>query len=227
MKRLALCVLVAFCSVCIFGQQAPEEYVSAYLEGVDGCKSLSVTKDSGAVALYGTNGYVFSGFVSLELVDTIEKMNKKGQAIDDIVITEGGLWCVLGQNIVFGPGIPAGLKSCVQKYVNEGCSIKCVAVNDSGDWCVVSSGGWNCSSAWVRKVVNAAEVSQGSLKYMHIGNDRSIVAVCGKGVAFSGNVPKDMISKISSCGFAPAKAKFFYDGKWFVCGESGEYLAEY
>lgn len=217
MKKL-LILLFIVPIVNLAGQD--RSFLRAQIDKWGSCKNVAITATGGDVALYGRDGYAYTGATPAALKDKLKELNQNGELIDDVVITEGGGWLVLfGDNGASWDGIPLDLESKIREFNNKNYVITSVTFNDSGDWLIISNE-FIAYSAWIKPYVERGQ-KYGVLWAGHITDDRSLVLVFEKGYVYEGNVPATLKTKLETSGIDVYRVKFLENGVYFFADKDG------
>ncbi|MBU3676606.1 MAG: hypothetical protein FGM54_05415 [Chitinophagaceae bacterium] len=217
---LTLFFLLLFFSV--FSQVPNRNKIKAAIREWGTCRNVAITAYGGDIALNYRNGCVFSGNVPSRLYSALVQLNKDGEYIDDIVLTEAGRYLVLyGSNGFIWNEIPYGLEKKMREYNNDKDVITSVSFNDNDDWIIIGER----VSASSEKLINTIEQGMkkwGPLWTSHMTND-GLVLVYERGFQYFGNVPEQLIIKANNANFDVYRLKFASDGAFFISDKDGHF----
>lgn len=219
MRYIALLLLLTAGTSALSQDRA---FLRQQIEKWGECKNVALTETGGDVALYGKNGYAFTGATPSGLKNKIKELREKGTLIDDIVITESGSWLVLfGDNGAAWEGIPSGLENKIREFNRKKYVITSISFNDYGDWLIVSHE-YMAYSAWIGSLIERGK-QYGDLWAGHITHQRSVVLVFAEGYVYEGNVPTRLRRALEESNLNVYRVKFLEDGTYFFADEEGNY----
>lgn len=185
------------------------------------CKGGALSNNMGTVALYGSNGYVYTAAVPERLKEVLKEKHDKGCVFNDITITDGGSWLLIYDNNGYiGWGIPSGLKFKMNNLVSE--TIQSASFNDQNEWVLVTDKDVYSFDSSVTRFFTSYEYLYGKLQTVNVFTSGA-VACYKNGYTFFGRVPATVVDAISTFSYMPYVVKFDSYGSFLMCTKSGAY----
>lgn len=182
-------------------------------------KTGAVTLNKGTVIILGTNGYSWTDDVPKGLLDKIKEINKNRKVIDDVCITEEGLYAVVydyGKKW-FGT-LPQKLKDELNSLPSD-TKVLSLGMNDKDEYIIVTRRDGKNSILTSSPVYSAfarhKEKTLGSPQSATL-SDEGAVFCFSKGAEYCGTVPEDVAQVIQNADFTPAFVKFDRNGGYII-----------
>jgi type II secretory pathway component PulC len=97
---IVLTIMMIFVvSINAYGQWG-RSYIREQISMSKKCRNVAITKANGDLMLYGDNGWAGASLPE-GLPEALNALNKDGEYIDDVQITEEGSWLILYGNCGF------------------------------------------------------------------------------------------------------------------------------
>lgn len=85
-----------------------------------GCRTGAITENERGVAIYGENGYVFTGTIPESMKTAIKNCNNRSQHIVDLTVTDSGYWCVVWDRNNYDGNLPTEMSNMLRQYKRDG-----------------------------------------------------------------------------------------------------------
>lgn len=201
--------------------QSSREYIRNAIKGWGECRNVAITKTNGDVALYGKNGCARS-HVPRGLDEALSQLNRDGEYIDDVQLTENGRWLVLyGDNGLKWNDIPYSLEKKLREYNSNGEVITSVTFNDYGDWLIISTEHISASDSRVQEWLAEGMDRFGGVLTACM-TDEGLVVVFEGGYRFLGDIPDDLEYALKNTSWDVYRLKIAGTA-WFFADKDGRY----
>lgn len=221
MKKKILIALLGLVTFCAFATSSHADYIHSFLEERRSCKGGAITTRQGYVVLSYDNGYAYSG-IPISLGEAIKSEIANGFIIDDVCLTEGGKWLILGDNIKWD-GIPDALVNKIRSFLNNRERINCVCFNDYGDWIVITEKYYSASDQSIEDAIEVCKRKYGFIRTASMSN-YGYVIVAEYGFVKEGTIPDELWNLLSKdVGFDINVVKFNYSGSYLISDGNTKY----
>lgn len=220
-NRMRILFLFSLLSLSFSSFAQGRQYIRDCIKKWGECRNVAITKTNGDLALYGDNGFAYTG-IPLDLNNAIKELRENHEYIDDIQLTERGRWLILyGNNGMRWNDIPYSLERVLRDYNNDGEVITTVTFNDDGDWIVITTEHISASHDNFYDWIKDGMYSYGNL-WTACMTDDGLVAVFEHGYSFLGNVPEDLKTALKQTSLNVYRLKIAGTA-WFFADLNGSY----
>jgi hypothetical protein len=221
MNRL-IAILALLIPLISSAQLLNRDYIKREIENWGSCKNVAITQHGGDIALSGKNAYAYMGPIPSGLTESLDELSSEGELIDDVVLTEDGIYIVLfGRNGFRYAGVPYSLEQKMKEYNSNNDLILAITVNDQEDWIIIGDK-ISASSQRLMDMIRNGMKKYGALWSAHVTND-GLALVYEKGFQFMGNVPEILKQHAEQAKFDVFRIKFTADGAFFIADRKGHY----
>lgn len=190
------------------------KYIYDQIQEAGNCKSFSISKNYGMIALYGPNGFTYS-HIPMTLLDKLVEFNDKQFTLEDINISDDGRWCILSDEIAYSDDMYSGVIEHTKQMQLDGERIKCISFNDNNRWCIVSDKSFYCSDQEMYDFIMSTMETYGSLRYVYVSTEQ-VMVTCENGICWTDTVTPDFYDDVNALDFKPLIVKYFYDNSYII-----------
>jgi len=216
-------LLVGFVSNSIFAQPVSfRTHLRNQIQTWGSCRTVAITR-TGGIAIYGDNGWYISN-VPEDLANEIKNLNKNGNFIRDVILTDQGRWLIIyDDNGLFWDGIPSddSLITKLREYNELRETILSVTFNDFGDWVIITQNYFSASDSDILDWLIEGNEEYGQVWNVHLTDD-GIISVYEEGYKTLGSVPESLFDSLDSTSIHFYVVKFF-GSYWFYADVDGNY----
>ena len=186
------------------------------------CRNVAITRTLGDVAIANRNDYI-ANYVPDLMLAKLKSLNQDGKYIDDITLTENGLWLILydTNGVAWSAGIPESLKNAIIEFHRKDYYVRSVSVNDKGQWAIVAKEDVKTSSQELTDWLKSNCERHGELWTVTVGEE-GIFAVYANGSSKRGDFPEGLVDALSNTQLDYYRVKFA-GTSWFFATEDGEF----
>ncbi len=186
------------------------------------CRTVAITKKSGDVAVYGTNGYSMINDCPYDFSSKLKEVHDGHYKISDVAISEAGSWLIVYGNCgLKWNGIPYSLESRLRDWNTKQYTIQSVTFNDKGQWIAKCNGYYSSSDTWIQDWIREGVNQYGSFKTACVTDD-CMVLVFERGYKYRGSVPEGLKEALRTTTLKIAHIKIA-GNSWFFSDENGSY----
>lgn len=220
--KFYIVMLACLCAGTSAFAQSSRSIIKRQIDEWGSCRNVTVTLTGGDLALNGKNACVCPN-VPVELALELAKLQEKDAYIDDVQLTEKGVWLILyDDNGFVWDELPPDLESKLAEYNRDGDIVTSVAFNDKGDWILISTEHFNTSSPDLDSWISEGIEMYGQLWTAHMTDD-GIILCFENGYRLQGNVPDTLRQKLREVDIDVYRVKFLSDGTYFIADQDGQY----
>lgn len=199
-------------------------YIKRKIAEWGSCRNVAITSTQGDLALNDNNAWAGTALPQ-DLANQLNRLNRQGQFIDDVQLTESGRWLILyGDNGFVWEGIPSDLERKLREYNNAREVVTSATFNDKGDWILISTEHISASTSRIQYYIKDGIDRYGQLWAAHLTND-GLVLCFEKGYKFLGNVPEALKQELTVSKLNVYRIKFTSGGAYFFADRHGNYKA--
>lgn len=217
------CLAVVVALLLAFGATAQNSryYIKKSIEAWDTCRTVAISNYSGNAAITGHNSVAMQDLPE-ELSTLLKELNKSKSYIDDVQVTDDGMWIVLhGDGDISHSTLPESLESALCRFRDRGERITSVSFNDDGVWIIASERHVLASERRITEWLTAGFKEYGKL-WSTCVTRRSIVAVYERGYRYLGDIPEDLKRALGRSRLNIYRLKII-DDAWFFADKQGNY----
>lgn len=186
------------------------------------CKSGALTFERGAVALYGSNGYVCTGSVNSAIKSKLKTINKEGGTINDINIIENGNYIILYNDGRSWYGvIPESVNSALSRLSSS--TFYSISFNEKGIYAITTSNSFYSNDKLYQAYYDDHKYEFGTLWSVNICNEGAVFCY-SDGCRYVGKIPKAVETAINQFQETPRFVKFNAHGDYLICASNGYYM---
>ncbi len=182
--------------------------------GDDGCRTGAISEDERGVAIYGKNGYCYTGACPEGLKKAIKEYNEKEYRISDVTVTDSGWWCVVWNDNGYRGHMPDKMSEMMKQYNNDGETIYSVSICENGNFVIVTDKHWYASHETDNANLQRAYDKFGTIRSCSVTN-KGFVACCDRGVYYK-DIPTNVETALKEQDFRPKVVKFTDSGTYLI-----------
>ncbi|MBQ8493962.1 MAG: hypothetical protein IJ464_06770 [Alistipes sp.] len=218
--HLLLVAFVVFMPVRALSQNS-RYYIKESIEAWGKCRSVAISSYSGNMALTGHNSVAMQDLPE-ELSLKLREINLAKEYIEDVQITDEGMWIVLyGGGRISHSILPESLIKGMRRFRDAGEKITSVSFNDDGLWIITSESHVLASEQRVTKWLTEGFVDYGRL-WSTCVTKYGVVAIYEGGYRYLGEIPDTLKAALSSTKLNIYRLKIIEDA-WFFADRDGNY----
>jgi len=221
-KRLSLVCIACLCSTFFLAAQTSREHIKTKIDSWGTCKTVSISKNSGNVAVYNKNGWAGGG-IPEKLAERLTTINNENYELIDVELTEKGNWFVhyAGEGLAW-EGIPETLEENLKKFSEAKEQFLNVTFNDKEEWIILTNSHVAASSTALLSKINTGRDRYGEILWTHLTDD-GLALVYRNGYLFYGDVPENLKTALGNTQLNVTKLKFLSSGAFFIGDKKGAY----
>lgn len=202
------------------GRYCDFSYIKNCINRWKECK-IAVVNDKGmGVAIYGRNGFSYTGSTTKSLRDKIDQINgDNGNIIDVSLSSDGGVAIVFDSYGWHTNNAPERLSDRLHHYNFERENILSASFNSLNEYCIVADKHYDTSGGRISEFVKTAQSRYGAIDYAYI-SDLGRVAICRRGIYYE-NIPSNVVEALGVIKFKPDYIKFTDSGYYFISNKNG------
>ncbi len=202
------------------GRNSDYTYIKNCINRWKECK-IAVVNDKGmGVAIYGRNGFSYTGSTTKSLRDKIDQINgDNGNIIDVSLSSDGGVAIVFDSYGWHTNNAPERLSDRLHHYNLERENILSASFNSLNEYCIVADKHYDTSGGRISEFVKTAQSRYGAIDYAYI-SDLGRVAICRRGIHYE-NIPSNVVEALGVIKFKPDYIKFTDSGYYCISNKNG------
>ncbi len=223
LRKFALTLIMGCAAMATFAQgNVDRQAIKTAIDDWESCRNVVLTRNKGCFAIEGSYNFVAQN-IPEDLMKKLEELRENENYIDDVTVTENGLWVILydTNDAAWSAGIPEGLKQAILEFHENNFYVRSISFNDKGQWAIVSKQRVKTYSAEVTDWLKEVSQERGDLWTVTIG-ENGILAVFEQWYASRGDIPQNLIDELEEPQFDYYRVKFS-DNYWFYATEDGDY----
>ncbi len=182
--------------------------------GDNGCRTGAITEAERGVAIYGKNGYCYTGACPDGMKDAIKEYNDKNYRIADLTVTDSGWWCVVWNDNGYRGHMPDKMTEAMKKFNKDGEEIWSVSICENGNWSIITNKHWDASHETDKANLKRAYEKFGTIRSCEVTN-KGIVICCDGGVYYK-DIPTNVETALKEQDFHPKVVKFTDSGTYLI-----------
>jgi len=219
LRKLFFVVIMFVSGSGLLMAQNGRDYIKRTIQQWGQCRNVALTQQNGNVALAGRNAAAWQN-VPNNLAQRLQSMANDGMYIDDVQLTEGGRWLIVGDTI-YWDRIGSDLENEIKRLVQRKERIISITFNDYGEWIVISENSYSSSNTDIQRWLRTNANRYGFLRAACVTDD-CMVAVYENGFAYQGNMPKACWDALDTTNLDIHRLKISGDS-WFFADADGNY----
>ena len=182
--------------------------------GDKGCRTGAITENERGVAVYGENGYVFTGAIPQGMKDAIKDCNKNKNHIVDLTVTDSGYWCVVWSKNKYRGNMPSKMSELMKQYERDGEEIYSVSICENGNFSIVTDKHFYASHETDHANLKRALEKFGTIRSCCVTN-KGIVICCDRGVYYK-EIPTNLETALKEQSFRIKVVKYTDSGTYLI-----------
>ncbi len=182
--------------------------------GDKGCRTGAITENERGVAVYGENGYVFTGAIPQGMKDAIKDCNKNKNHIVDLTVTDSGYWCVVWSKNNYRGNMPSKMSELMKQYNRDGEEIYSVSICENGNFSIVTDKHYYASHETDHANLKRALEKFGTIRSCCVTN-KGIVICCDRGVYYK-EIPTNLETALKEQSFRIKVVKYTDSGTYLI-----------
>jgi hypothetical protein len=182
--------------------------------GDKGCRTGAITENERGVAIYGENGYVFTGAIPESMKTAIRNCNDRSQHIVDLTVTDSGYWCVVWDRNNYDGNLPTEMSNMLRQYKRDGEEIYSVSICENGNFAIVTDKHYYASHETDNANMKRAAEKFGTI-YSCCVTNRGIIVCCSRGVYYK-DIPNNIETAMKKQSFRIKHAKYTDSGTYLI-----------
>lgn len=179
-----------------------------------GCRTGAITENERGVAIYGENGYVFTGAIPESMKTAIRNCNDRSQHIVDLTVTDSGYWCVVWDRNNYDGNLPTEMSNMLRQYKRDGEEIYSVSICENGNFAIVTDKHYYASHETDNANMKRAAEKFGTI-YSCCVTNRGIIVCCSRGVYYK-DIPNNIETAMKKQSFRIKYAKYTDSGTYLI-----------